>query len=250
MDLTMRGWALVFQASQTPTKDNYDAARALFGKALGIDPNDADALAGDALTYATEFGIGWRTPETDYDAKILGQADRAIALAPDNVKAYLAKSNYLTFLGRANEGLGVADAGLAVNPNSASLYTARSFADIFLGRFEQTKSDVLIAMRLSPRDPSIGLWHTNLGIAELGLNHFGAAIDEFRKAIDGGYRPYVPYTGLAAAYALVGKMEEAKSALGEARSLNPKLTVKWLMTVWGNQSELYAALRKAGLPEE
>ena len=32
---------------------------------------------------------------------------------------------------------------------------------------------------------------------------------------------------LAACYALEGRMEEAKSALAEARRLNPELTVKW-----------------------
>ena len=37
--------------SQQPTKENNDAARALFEQALKIDPNDADALAGDAYTY-------------------------------------------------------------------------------------------------------------------------------------------------------------------------------------------------------
>jgi tetratricopeptide (TPR) repeat protein len=57
-----------------------------------------------------------------------------------------------------------------------------------------------------------------LGDAELGLGNFDAAIDEYRKAIDAGWRAYQPYRGLAAAYALEGKMEEAASALAEARS--------------------------------
>jgi len=34
---------------------------------------------------------------------------------------------------------------------------------------------------------------------------------------------------LAAAYALAGKMEEAKSALAGARRIEPKLTIKWLL---------------------
>jgi adenylate cyclase len=82
VDFTMRGWALIWQANQTPTMDKYEAARALFDQALAIDPNDANALTGDAMTYNTEYGYGWRTPDTDYEAKILGQVDRAIVLAP------------------------------------------------------------------------------------------------------------------------------------------------------------------------
>ena len=78
VDLTMRGWALARTSQQT--KEKNEAARALFEQALKIDPNNADALAGSAYTYANE-SVAWRNPETDYDAKTLGQADRAIALA-------------------------------------------------------------------------------------------------------------------------------------------------------------------------
>ncbi len=127
---------------QPLTKDNNDAARALFEQALKIDPNDADALAGDAVAYLHENTYGWTNPETDYDAKILGQADRAIALAPDSERPYYAKSVYLFLSRRANEALGAADAGLAINPNSALLYGVRGLAENSLGRFEQAKSDI------------------------------------------------------------------------------------------------------------
>ena len=210
----------------------------------------ADALAGDAYTYYLEYTRGWATAGTDYEAKILGQANRAIALAPDNVWAYYVKSEYLTISQRANEGLSAADAGLAINPDDPPLYRARSLAENALGRYEQAKSDVQQAMRLSPRDPMIGIWLMSLGDAELGLGHFDAAIDEYKKAIDAGWRAYQPYRGLTAAYALDGKMEEATSALAEARRLNPKLTLKWLQTHSPNVPPLVEGLRKAGLPEE
>ena len=53
---------------------------------LKIDPNDADPLAGEALCY-TDERFFFANPETDYDAKVIGQADRAIALAPDTMSA-------------------------------------------------------------------------------------------------------------------------------------------------------------------
>jgi len=148
IDLTMRGWSLFLQPTQTPTKDN-NAALALFDQALKIDPNEADALAGEAMIYKDELVFGQKNHETDYGAKILGQADRAIALAPDNMWAYFAKSGYLTGLHRWNEALHADDAGLAINPNSGMLHWARGVVEEFLGRFEQTKSDVQLAMRLS-----------------------------------------------------------------------------------------------------
>ena len=45
-----------------------------------------------------------------------------------------------------------------------------------------------------------------------------------------------------------GKMDEAKTALAEARRLNPKLTVKWLQSIASNIPTL-DGLRKAGLPK-
>ena len=105
-------------------------------------------------------------------------------------------------------------------------------------------------MRLSPRDPNIGLFLVNLGDPELGLGHSDAAIDEYHKAIDAGLHNSIPYQDLAAAYALEDKMEDAKTALVEARRLNPKLTIKWMRVHAPSLPPLFEGLRKAGLPEE
>ena len=105
-------------------------------------------------------------------------------------------------------------------------------------------------MQLSPRDTYIGVWHVEVGDAELGLGHFDAAIDAYHKSIDLGFHAFAPYVDLAAAYALEGKMDEARPALAEAHRLNPQLTVKWLQTVAPNLPLLFEGVRKAGLPEE
>ena len=103
-----------------------------------------------------------RTPKPNYEAKVLGQADRAIALAPSNPWNYTVKSVYLTMTGRPKEGLRVADAALAINPNYASAYSYRALAETALGQFEQAKSDLHQAMRLSPLDPRMGAFHDNM----------------------------------------------------------------------------------------
>jgi adenylate cyclase len=102
-------------------------------------------------------------------------------------------------------------------------------------------------MRLSPRDPLIGFWHAMLGDAELNLGHFDASIDQYHKAIDVGFRAFIPYANLAAVYALEGKMEETKAPLGEARRLNPGYTVKWAIAHAPNIPPKFEGLRKAGL---
>ena len=219
----------------------------MFEQALKIDPDNADALAGEAYTYLNErqFGIN---PETDYDAKILGPVDRAIALAPDALWAYYVKSVYLYYSHRADKAIETADAMLAINPNFG--WGVRGNANLFAGHFEQARSDILQALKLSPRDPLIGISTKYLGDAELGLGHFDAAIENYHKAIDLGFSTEWPYASLTAAYALAGNMNAAKAALAEALRVQPKLTMKFMTKFGPPIPNLFDGLRKAGLPEE
>jgi TolB-like protein/class 3 adenylate cyclase/Tfp pilus assembly protein PilF len=249
IDLVMRGKSALARFVQQPSKANNEAVKALFEQALAIDPNDPDALAGDAGAYLNEWGFGWVSPATDYDAKILGQTDRALARAPDNLRAYSAKGAYLTLSGRPGDGIRVLDAGLAVDPNDALLLAARSNAESYLGQFQQAKSDIGEAIRLSPRDPRLGQWHNFAADADIGLGAYDAAIDHANKAIDAGYKVFWAYLNLAAAQALKGNADEAESALAEALRLNPKLSVKWLTERKPTLQPAFDGLRKAGLPE-
>jgi predicted Zn-dependent protease len=89
-----------------------------------------------------------------------------------------------------------------------------------------------------------------LGTAELCRGRFDAAVEEIRRAIDGGYRTIFSYAFLAAAAALQGNDAEAKTALAEARRLNPQITTKWLTAHTLTAPLIIDGLRKAGLPEE
>ena len=247
VDFNMRGWAMMQQWLRT-TKDYNEEARTWFQKALKIDPNDHDALVGEAYTYFIDYAMGWPTPDFDYESKVLGQVDRVVTLDHDHVWAYYVKAVYLANSKRANEAVGTAEAGLAIDPNFARLYLARAMAEIPLGRFEDAISDVHKAMRLSPRDPEVGWWHNLLATAKFGVGNYQEAIDDEKKAIDGGFRYVWPYATLASAYAALGQVDDAKSAVAEARRLNPKLTVKWFAP-FGMPDLYLEGLRKAGLPE-
>jgi hypothetical protein len=125
----MRGWNLLIGAAQQPPQELPNALRemrALFDRALRLDPNAADALSGSAITYNLERFFGLDDPGTDYESKALGQADRAIALDRNNVRAYFAKAQYLSLSQRFNDALGAADAGLAsIQITSCSIWRAR-----------------------------------------------------------------------------------------------------------------------------
>jgi adenylate cyclase len=251
IDLELRGRALFLTRFQQGAdyKKIAHQAQTLFDQALAIDPNNADALAGSAFTYFVQYYYGWRPGASDYESKILDQADRAISLDPNNMQAYYVKNFYLNGSQRPRDGLRAADQGLAIDPNNAALYNARGYSKINLGQFDEAKSDILKAIQLSPRDPQMGLWRTNLADAEMGLGNYDAAMHQLQRAIDSGFRTSYSYRELAAAYALVGKTEEAKTALAEALKFSPDLTIKSVERT-NPVPVVLEGLRKAGLKVE
>jgi adenylate cyclase len=253
VDLAIQGWDLVLRANRLPSEDKretFHQARGLFDRALQVDPNDALAVAGSAETYLVDYGFGWRDPGTDYEAKVLGQANRAIVLNPANIPAYYTKAMYLAETGRPSQALDVTDVGLAINPNDVLLYMPRASAENALGRFEQARADAARAMWLSPRDFLNTTFLMIAGDAEINLGHFDAAIDAYRKALDSGFREFFIYARLSAACADAGRIDEAKAALAEARRLNPKFTVKSMIEHMPNWPAVFDGVRNAGLPEE
>jgi adenylate cyclase len=249
-DLVMRGAPLIYDEARQASKDKNNAARALFDQALVIDPNNAIAITFLAVANYFDYIYGWGNPGTDYDVKILGQADRAIALVPDYDLPYQPKSMYLATSHRLDEAVHAADAGLAINPNNPFLYSARATAEKYLGRFDEAKSDFQQAIRLSPHDPFRTDWDRQLGDVELGSGHPEAAIVQYRKALDAGDRTYWVYADLAAAYGLLGRMDEAKPFVAETLRVNPTFTIKWYREHIPVIPTRIEGMRKAGLPED
>jgi adenylate cyclase len=246
IDLDMRAVAYLWRQQ---TKDSMIEARGLFEKALALDPNFADAMAGLAWTYVYDYMFGWTSPDTDYDAKIFGLTNHSIELVPNNAYGYAAKAIYLIFSGRPREGLDVTDAGLARNPNSSILYLQRSMAETSLGEFEKAKSDAQQALKLEPRGP-LSIWGRQaLGDAELGLGNYEAAAQSYPLSKEAGIPDLTLDISLAAAEAMVGRMDEAKIALADALRIKPDLTVKWRTEHGSNIPAIFEGLRKAGLPE-
>ena len=247
IDLAMRGWALLPRS--LPSKNQADAARPLFEQALQIDPDNSEALAGKAQTILFEYMYA-SSADTDYDAAIFGLVDRAIAFDRDNIHAYQTKGNYLAISGRPEDAVRVLDAGLAIDPNAAALLAQRSTAKDYLRRFEQAKSDIQQAMLLSPRDPAMGQWFNLRADTELGLGRFDEALEDSKRALEGGHRVFYTYLNLAVAHAFKGEMDEAKAAMAEARRLKPELSIKWILKHKPVLQFAFDGLRKAGLPEE
>jgi adenylate cyclase len=257
IDLTMRGSALL---NQPLTKANRFEARDLFEQALALDPTNADALAGAAFVDSSDYVLGLSEQSVDMYARAMQQANQALLLDPDQATAHYTKARLIIFRAKpndaasANEIIAEAEASLRADPSFARAYWAMANGEMLLGRYEQGMSNLKQAMRISPRDSSIGVWHMDMGRDLLALRRYDAAVQEGLKAIDSGFRQATAYAALAAFYAAANKAPEAKAALGEAMKLNPKLSVALLHAHLPGFIDSPPGFRenliKAGLPED
>jgi adenylate cyclase len=257
IDLTMRGLALLNQLS---TNTSSDEARDLFERALTLDPNNADALAGAARIDAVEAAFGSSDKSADLYARAMQRTDRALLLDPSQARAHFTKALLIMFKARsndaasANEIIAEAEASLRANPSFPWGYWPMAVGEMLLGHYEQSISDLQQAMKISPRDPNIGIWDMEIGRSLLALTRYDAAIQEGLKAIDSGYRTAESYACLAAFYAAANRATEATAAMAEAIKLNPKLSVAWLHVhipaFIDSAPGMRESLRKAGLPED
>jgi adenylate cyclase len=257
VDLTMRGLALL---NQPFAKASSYEARDAFEQALTLDPANADALAGAAFVDSSDYIYGWSDQSVDLYARAMQRANQALLLNPDQATAHYTKARLILFKAKpndtasANEIIAEAEASLRADPSLARAYWTMATGESLLGHYEQGVSDLERAMRISPRDTSIGLWHMEMGRLLLALRQYDAALQEGLKAIDSGYRTALGYTALAAFYAAADKLPEAKTALTDAMKLNPKLSLAsldarspaFIASVPGFRE----ALIKAGMPEE
>src|SRR6185312_2806160 len=70
-----------------------------------------------------------------------------------------------------------------INPSSAGSHAHIGFALARMGRASDGLEHIRYAMRLSPKEPSLAIWLEFAGSAELELDHYQAAIENFRRSI-------------------------------------------------------------------
>ena len=192
IDLTMRGFALL---NQPFAKASSYEARDLFEQALTLDPANADALAGAAYVMRqTIFTVG-PTSRTSMRGQCSGPT-KLLLLNPDQATAHYTKARLIMIKAKpndaasANEVIAEAEASLRADPSLARAYQPMAVGEMLLGQYEQAILHLEQAMRISPRDSSIGLWHMEMGRQLLALRRTDAAVQEGLKAINLGYRKY------------------------------------------------------------
>jgi predicted Zn-dependent protease len=118
-------------------------------------------------------------------------------------------------------------------------------------------------MRLSPRDPQLGVWYLQVGLVHLLQSRTDDAVIWLEKARNNTPAHSGIRAALASAYSLHGETDRASTELAEARPLSGDdrywslARLKSVVGYWGApkihalfESTLITGLRLAGMPEE
>lgn len=231
------------------------AVRATFERALALDSGHVLALSGlaDALAFESQrVEIG---PERD---ALLARADtaslRAVSNDPNNAEAWGSRAQVLLFRDQIDAAAQAIERALKLNPYVSDLHALRAQVLMAHGKHADAVAELDRAIGLSPRGNTVGVMLNYRCRALLMLGRYDEAIESCERGL--AFVPDWPdYMLLAAAYAQKNDLARARSAKAELMRLHPAFTIRWHAAVSGEtrarqlESNVYAGLRKAGVPE-
>ena len=148
-DLYLKGKALV---DRNPTVQRVAASH--FEQAVALDDSFAQGWAGLATSLSIVYSNGNRDPGVARRAK--EAADRAVALAPDQVDGHLALADYFTnVVVDANQAKAHSEAAIRIDPNNALALRGMARIDANEGRVEESLAQLRKALSIDPRSPSL-----------------------------------------------------------------------------------------------
>jgi adenylate cyclase len=193
----------------------------LLDQAIGRDPHYGPALALAAHFHAQRCIAGWsEDPEADCrDGADL--AGRALQVAGDDPGTIVNAAFALAFFGEdIGAMMALVDRALALNPSFARGWSYSGLLSLFAGQPERAIEHAEAALRLSPR-ARVGTTLGVIGAARLVGRRFDEALPKLLLAIQEAPSFPVPYRLLAACYAHMGRLDEARDIVRRLRAITP-----------------------------
>jgi adenylate cyclase len=212
-DAYLRAYAMFWTSSQVP------AALRLLEDAINRDPNYGPALAW-ASTCCDRLIVDGRSSDPAADAaRSVNFARRALQVAPDDP---IVLANVPESLARHGEDIGamtaLVDRALALNPNYARAWHVSGILRVWAGDAETAIKHLETALRLSPR-ARVGNTFLPLGLAHFLSRRFDEAMSKLLLAIQDNPSFTQPYRLLAACYAHMGRLDDAREAVARLRTI-------------------------------
>jgi TolB-like protein/class 3 adenylate cyclase len=207
------------------TPDNIAQARSFFDRALSADPGNVDALVGSAGADVVEGELFFSTDRIEAFRAAEAKLTKAMSSVPDHARGHMYLGLVEIYTNRAAEGIAECEHALTLDRNLASARAMIGYGKIFIGRADQTEAHIAEALRLSPRDTLAYIWMSVAGDAKNHLGSWEQAVEWFRRAIEANRNYPTVYFNLASALALLGRLDEAHSAIRAGLALNPTFSI-------------------------
>jgi len=201
------------------TRDQENMRRSvdLYEEAIALDTNYAPAYTGLAEAYLVLYSWDQLTLE-QIKPVVESALDRAMEIDPLQGEAYTARALFLRNLGRFHESERDWKRAIELVPGHAN--TRHWYGGMLweVGRFDESRIEMRRALALDPLSRIIS---ANVGLGEYFARDYGAAIAQYRRALD--RYPDFSYTWilLSLAYSLNGQHEEALEAGRTALEISP-----------------------------
>lgn len=243
-DRVLRARALIAD----PTRASNRMARELLERVTQMAPNYADAYAQLADVYLQRATFGWTEfPEADIETAIrLGH--KAIEFDEESVLAHSVLARAYTAIVKYDIGLAESERALQINPSDVEALLARAAVLLWTGRADEAIAAAESAMRLNANiGPEAAL---DLGLAYLLAGRYADAV-KLLEAVRARYpaHPLLDFP-LAAAYAELGRTDDASDAAEQGHRKNPHFDLATFGSRFQDpalQRRVQASLRKAGV---
>ena len=200
------------------TAEDLAEGQRLFRRAIELDPDFVWPHYGLAVTHWSAIVNGWsEDPEADV-AAALREAETAATLDPRDPYGQLALGLANSLAGRGDRVLEALDRALALNPSLPNAYLWKGITLATRGRSDEALAALERGMRLAPNSPEIPTFQWGVAAAHFAAGRYERAAEHARPAQQGHPDHPMTISLLAAAYALSGKLDEARSALDRLRA--------------------------------
>src|SRR5947199_363485 len=233
------------------TREGIAQARAMYHRAIELDPTYAVPHAGLAATGVSNYVSDW----TDDPEAELGQSERwarrALELDDAEPFAHMALGSVMLWRRDHDGALAEFHRMIELDPNFAQGYSATGLALMYAGRAAEALEPFALAMRLDPHYPSIVLHF--VAQANFSLGNYGTAAKQLMERISRTPGTDSSRMMLAACYGHLGRTEDARTAWAELLKVNPDFSLEQRARVLPYKdprdfARIAEGLAKAGLP--
>jgi TolB-like protein/class 3 adenylate cyclase len=195
----------------------------LLEEALVCDPHYGPALALAANWCVNPVSDGSAPDRDAYRQKGIEFARRALAVAGNDPGVLADAAFALASFGEDIDAMtALVDRALAFNPNYARGWSASSFMRLWAGQTDLAIEHAGVALRLSPRAQAV-MSNWLIGVALFFNRRFAEAVPRLRVAVEDRHIFPTPYRFLAACYAHIGLLDEARATVARLRALTPEV---------------------------